>query len=110
MILQSAGGLAPSPQQAGVVISSTPPPNQHSPNQSAHTVIVQAPTTSAGQSHQLVELVTTGAPNASNTVISRVYGSDGNTYITSSPATLGSVVSILCIKRVNLFEIFFLYY
>jgi hypothetical protein len=106
VILQSAGGLTASPQQASVVISSTPPPTQqHSPGQS-HAVIVQSPgnvsgatpvaagSTSAG-AHQLVELVTSHLPtNAPNAVISRVYGSDGSAYITSSPATLTTVVSI----------------
>lgn len=107
VILQSAGGLTASPQQTGVVISSTPPPTQqHSPNQS-HPVIVQSPGNVAGATsvvtatanagpHQLVELVTGHLPtNAPNAVISRVYGSDGSAYITSSPATLTTVVCFL---------------
>lgn len=57
-----------------VILQSTLPSLQPQP-----TVIVQAPPSNSGH---ILELVTTG--NNNNSVISRVYGNDGNTYITSS--------------------------
>ncbi|KAK4336704.1 hypothetical protein RND71_043450 [Anisodus tanguticus] len=123
VILQSTGSLAPSPQQSNVVISSTPPPiaqtNQQSttlktiinPQSSAqtnqsvqqHTVIVHAPPSalSSSNNQQLVEIVNNAVEtnSSANSVISRIYGTDVNTFITTYPANSSVVIESVVDKN-----------